>query len=211
MCETPFSHNNEKQLLAAFEQSQAGDPTELQILLAGRCAQLAPRFRNWIPGDLLRSFDVEDLIQETCIRAMRSVHAFDWSQTGGFDSWLTEIARNCLIDAVRKARRKKRGGDKQNVPLSWLKLDEHLGLDLQSLKTASQAVHLQQIVQDIRQAVGRLPDRERRAVLLHYLREVEPTAAAAKMEITPGAFRALLQRARERLRAHLRESAWFPK
>jgi RNA polymerase sigma-70 factor (ECF subfamily) len=204
-------YHSSQMIQQAIEAAKAGELTEFQIVLAERCQGFASSLESNIPTDVGRSLGIEDLLQETCIRALGSIDLFEWVSVEHFDGWLNEIARNCLIDAVRSSRRRKRGGNRKRVSLSWLRIEEHLRAEDNSHRTASHVLHVQQIVSEMRDAVRQLPERERRAVLLHYLRGVEAQRAAERMGITPGAFRALLQRARQRLRGILNESAWFPR
>ncbi len=197
-------------IVEAIELARGGDWTEFEIVLAQHCGVMAGSLRSEIPDDLRCTFDVEDLLQEMCIRAIRFVPQFDWISTEHFEAWLREIARNCLLDAIRASRRRKRGGQIGRVPLSWLKLEGDLRTRSESPETASQVAHAQQIVLDIRVAVKSLPRRERQVVMLHYLRELDLKEGAKQLNITPGAYRALLQRARQRLKTFLHESAWFP-
>src|SRR5262245_57911227 len=54
-------------------------------------------------GDAHRA---EDFLQETLLRAYRSIHRLD--NPAGFRSWLLAIAQNVLLDAARHESRLKR-------------------------------------------------------------------------------------------------------
>ncbi len=69
---------------------------------AGAAAALVARHGRPLMNYLrAQSPDAEDLFQEAWHRAIRHIGSF---KGGNFRAWLTVIARNCLIDAVRRKR-----------------------------------------------------------------------------------------------------------
>jgi RNA polymerase sigma factor (sigma-70 family) len=58
---------------------------------------------------------VEDLLQETFAQAFRDIGRFDPHSERSLPAWLDSIAENRLHDAIRRHRRKKRGGSRRAV------------------------------------------------------------------------------------------------
>lgn len=194
----------------AIRLAQDGDTTEFQVLLLSECRWLADRFQGAIPVDLQPFIDVDDVLQETCLRAIRDCGNLEWKGRAAFHSWLNEIAKNSLIDLIRAGRRRKRGGDLVGRPLSWLDVTELLRASSQvgEGERPSGNVHRQELIVAVQRAVEALPPREREAVRLVYIKQFSVGEAAESLNMTEGAIRAVLQRARNRLRKVFRESAW---
>lgn len=67
--------------------------------LRGRIIELLPRLRRFaygLAGDLDRA---DDLVQETCVRAL--ANAAQWQPGTRLDSWMYRIAQNCWFDQMR--------------------------------------------------------------------------------------------------------------
>ena len=67
--------------------------------LRGRIVELLPRLRRFaygLAGDLDRA---DDLVQETCVRAL--ANAAQWQPGTRLDSWMYRIAQNCWFDQMR--------------------------------------------------------------------------------------------------------------
>ena len=63
-------------------------------------------------GPRARSFaEVEDLVQETCLRAFRDIDRFTYQSPGSFLRWLSAIADHVIVDRVRYQRRERRAGE----------------------------------------------------------------------------------------------------
>lgn len=194
----------------AIRRAIDGDATEFQLMLLRQCNRLAERFRGSIPTDLRHQIDVDDLLQETCLRAIRQIHGLTWNGLEAFEAWLNEIAKNCLIDLIRASRRRKRGGGVAGIPLSWIGVAELLRAGEANVdgQRPSGSLHRRELIEAMQKAVQALPEREQTAIRLFYLEQTPTDVAAEQMAITPGAFRALLQRARKRLQKLFHESAW---
>lgn len=186
----------------AIERAMQGDFTDLQLLLLNCCDGLRARMQNEIPQDMRQVLAVDDLIQEICVEAIRDIRSFQWRGDGSFHNWLHEIARTCLLDLVRTHRRKKRGGHRAGYRLSWLDVAElilHHHGNRAPVPTPSHIVHTREVVHAVQRAVSLLPNNERMAMRLYYLQQLSTEEVAAELQVTPGAVRAVLQRARKRL------------
>jgi RNA polymerase sigma factor (sigma-70 family) len=114
------------------------------------------------------------------------------------------------LDLVRAYRRKKRGGDRARLAISWIDVADYVMGDPDGrspMSTPSRIVQTKEVIHAVQAAVSQLPENERRAMRLYYLDQESTEAIAAELDITPGAVRALLQRGRQRLRDLLGSSS----
>lgn len=131
---------------------------------------------------------VEDLAQDTFLRAFRALPAFDRTAPGRLSSWLLTIATRLALDELRQRRLAAEPLHTVPVPAT--------GASSPDRRLLSEAV--------TRAVEGLSPDH--RAVIL--LREVHGLAyeeVAAALEITVGTVKSRLSRARAELRAALAE------
>jgi RNA polymerase sigma factor (sigma-70 family) len=92
--------------LALLERAQAGDADALNALIA----RYRPRLLRWAHGRLRGASrticDTEDLVQNTLIKAMRNLAAFEPVEASGLHTYLKLAIRNAVRDEARKARRR---------------------------------------------------------------------------------------------------------
>ncbi len=85
--------------------AHAGDRSSFDRL----CAEIQPRLAAFVQsrlGEGLRSrHEVEDVVQETLLRAYRSLARFEWQGEGSFLRWASSIADLLIRDLGRAAAR----------------------------------------------------------------------------------------------------------
>ena len=54
--------------------------------------------------DLQHIVGIEEVVQETFVRAFQFIQEFEWRGSGSLSAWLRGIARNIVVDAIRKKR-----------------------------------------------------------------------------------------------------------
>jgi len=141
--------------------------------------------------------DAEDVAQEVFLRAWRLAHRYDPAKAA-VSTWLYRIAVNLCID-----QRRRRG------------LRQFLGLDTPELgdgpvdpaPDVEQQTDARQRLAQLTPALQALPQRQRMALLLKVVAELDTAAVAAALGTSPGAVEQLLVRARGGLRARLEEEA----
>lgn len=47
--------------------------------------------------------DVEDILQDSCIRVFQNIHRFNHRGRGSFRAWLKQVSRSCWLQVVRKS------------------------------------------------------------------------------------------------------------
>lgn len=136
--------------------------------------------------------DAEDVAQEVFTRVW--THASAWqSRRGSFSAWLGRIVVNASLDHARRQANRRQVGDADAV------LAE-LADPAADIATAHS--HDRQAAA-IDQAVQRLPEQQRMAVVLCYFEEHSNPQAAALMGLHVKALEGLLVRARKQLRSWL--------
>ncbi len=55
--------------------------------------------------------EVDDIVQEVCLRAFRDIARFEYKSPGSFLRWLGAIAEHVIIDRIRYENRDRRAGE----------------------------------------------------------------------------------------------------
>ena len=142
------------------------------------------RVARSLTGDLA---EAEDLVQDTLLRAYRSIEVFDGRHPR---AWLLTILRNTHVNRNRRRRPVLgRDGDASSLPAPTV-AGADVGVD-GGLDAA------------IERALGELDVRFRRVVELVDVEGLTYAEAAAALDIAVGTVMSRLHRARRRLREHL--------
>lgn len=128
-----------------------------------------------------------DLVQDTWIAALRNISSF--AGRSSLRTWLVSILRRKIVDLYRRERHsvsflEERHGD------TWLpRMDGRIDDEA--------------AVQEVGKALHHLPEKERQAITLVDVLDLEREEAARQMEVTRNHLRVLLHRGRLKLRAEL--------
>ena len=190
----------------------AGDRTALERLLSLHARRLSDYLEPRMPKSLQGVIDKEDVLQQTFLQAYRDIRSFQPYHQGSFFVWLRGIANNRLLDCVRELKRKKRGGDfnqvrgPQNAASSLVDILETLAGPKHS-PSRSVARHEAELALEI--GLSALPEDQREAVQRHCLQGQSLQEVAEAMGRTSGAIRALVHRGKRRLQEEIDRSAIF--
>ena len=92
-----------------------GDRDILLDLLIECQQELGAFVESQIGAALNRHIDEEDVLQETFIAAFDSIAQLRATERNEFTGWLTTIAGNKIVNAVRRENAAKRGGGKRQI------------------------------------------------------------------------------------------------
>ncbi len=146
-----------------------------------------------VANSLLRDrAEAEDVVQDTFLRVLQHQKALP--EIRDLRPWLVRIAWNLALDRRRRSRPDQAG-------------EAFLGTLTAQTTPADQTLGEAQQVHQTLAAIDRLPAPERQALLLSALQELETQEIARIMNKSDSAVRALLHRARTRLRERLGKSA----
>jgi RNA polymerase sigma-70 factor, ECF subfamily len=170
---------------ALARRAQRGDREALEHLVRRYLRPVHAVAASYLPE---RS-DVEDVAQETFLRALAALESYDPGRP--FAPWLYQIARNVARDRV-SARSRRR--------------EESPSETLQSrLPTPDEELERSQVRARVRATIARLPERRRTAFYLHDVEGYGTMEVAGIMGISPGTVRAHVHHARTAVRAALAE------
>jgi RNA polymerase sigma-70 factor, ECF subfamily len=150
---------------------------ELRAIYEGRLAELT-RVATAIVGD---NQAAQDVVQEAFVRAVRKRETFDGR--GDLNGWVWRI----VVNAARDARARRQDND------------EELGA-FEPPSTAEDARR-----EHVREAIEKLPERQRIVLFLRYYADLDYRAIAAAASISEGTVAATLHNAHGRLRTLLSE------
>jgi RNA polymerase sigma-70 factor (ECF subfamily) len=172
-----------------------GDQDLVQAVLDGRIEAYADLYDHHAP--LIRAIchdwtqslaDAQDLAQEVFLRAYRKLHELRDPQR--FGAWLVGIARR-----VCKEWRRSRARDRHR----------YVGLEPDRRCQPDCPPPGDESLLRLQDAIARLPEKERLAIHLAYLKEQPAEEARHVLGLSRSGFYRVLQRARKRLESALRE------
>lgn len=138
------------------------------------------------------SFDAEDAVQETFLRAWRASARFEGRAP--LRAWLYRIARNVCLDALGHATR-------QPVPVEDLPQPMDAAGDPDPSDPCDQALARERLRLAIVVAIGNLPPKQRAVLLLRDVLSWHASEVAELLATTPAGVNSALQRARAALEA----------
>ena len=177
-CDAKANHSNAKADLSAAKANLC----DAQAFSQAVSAMEGDLYR--VARTILRSdADIADAMQETALRAWRGVHRLRDAEI--FDRWLIKI----LINQCRTMSRKQRRIAEQPLE-EWL---------------SAQDEDYRDSALDIRRALDKLPEKLRLPLVLHHVMGYDIGEVARLVGTTKSAAASRIHRAREKMRALLKE------
>ncbi len=130
--------------------------------------------------------EAEDLTLEVFVRLHRAGQRFDGR--AAFSTYLFQIARNLLLNELRRRRRK---------PADPLPPE---AFDFMQAPPPEDHRHLAELEESFQRALAELPEAQRTVLLLVHQQHLEIPETATLLGVTPNALRVQLHRARTRLK-----------
>ena len=140
------------------------------------------------------SDDAKDVLQETFLRAYKSVGRFRGESS--FTTWLTRIAINICLN-LKRDRKNSESLEEDRVDTSQLSLPRHHEGD------PEEPLKLRELQERIMALVRTLPPRERMAFVLKHFEEMKIREISGIMNISEGTVKSFLHRAVTTLREGL--------
>jgi len=185
----------------AFSRAEDGTPAPLDPGLIARCRAQEPmafrafvvRYERMVFALLSRMLragpEVEDLAQETFVRAYRAFPAFDPDGPAKLSTWLLTIATRLALDSRKRKRLDVREIDEESDPTSG--------------STPEISLERRQLGRALADAAAKLPDDQRAALVLAELHGLSIAEIADALEVPENTAKTRLFRAREKMRALL--------
>jgi RNA polymerase sigma-70 factor (ECF subfamily) len=191
---TPDQEAAQEALGRLVRQCMAGDQQAWQQLVVSqhrRIYAICYRFTG-------SPTDAEDLTQDVFLKLYRNLASFD-TQKGSFQTWITTLARNLLVDHFRRTRL-ERATDSLDVSLSGeddgATLGDRLADPRPSQETHAAGLELKVRIQ---QVLAQLSPELREAVILRDLEDMDYKEIAQVLRIPEGTVKSRISRGRGEL------------
>ena len=152
--------------------------------------------------------DAEDLTQDLFLKLYGNLKNFDGAK-GGFNTWLTTMTRNMLVDHFRKSRLERasdsfdEGWDQASGDQEGLKISDRLASAAPSPHDQAATRELGRMVQA---ALAKVSPELREAVILRDLQDMDYKEIAAVLRIPEGTVKSRISRGRAELARLLERS-----
>jgi RNA polymerase sigma-70 factor (ECF subfamily) len=190
-------------------QVSQGDATARGRLLARHRERLRRMVACRLDRRLAARVDPSDVVQDVLAEADRKLDRYLRERPLPFYPWLRELAAERLIALhrrhVRTAKRSVRREEPDRLALPDESLVELVARMVTSATSPSQHLLRQEQRQRVRQALARLPERDREVLVLRHLEQLSVADTAEVLGISAGAVKTRHVRALDRLRAFLTE------
>lgn len=166
-------------------------------------ALLVRRHQHLIHGTVARmigtdSAEIEDVAQQVFVRAYRAAPRYQ--ATAKFTTWLLTICRNCVFTHLKQRKRWR------TEPLERPDDEEGPGgprFEDPAAGTSRDALMEKELQEALQAALGRLPEKQRMALVLRQYEQLDYEEIAAALQTSVPSVKSLLFRARETLREAL--------
>ncbi len=154
------------------------------------------------------SHDAEDLTQDLFLKLYGNLKNFDGAK-GGFNTWITTLTRNMLVDHFRKTRLERasdsfdEGWDRNPGDQEGLKISDRMASRAPSPHDQAASKELGRMVQA---ALTRVSPELREAVILRDLQDMDYKEIAAVLRIPEGTVKSRISRGRAELARLLERS-----
>lgn len=199
---------------AQIEAARGGDRKAFSGLVGKIRPALETHLRQQAGKRLREKVEIDDLIQETLLRAFRSIGRFHGDDPGAFGAWLRTIADHVVLDQVRKLNagkgiiahevsldQKRAGGSGK----SW---EMELAMAASGV-TPAHSLRRDERFDRLKQVLGKLKPDHARVIFLARIQGLPIKEVARRMDRTPEATSMLLLRALLKFKAAFGETESF--
>lgn len=189
-----------------IERAQKGDAEAFGQLATGYQHRLECLVHIRLGKKLRLTTGVEDILQDTYLRAYKSIGSFKWTRPGCFFSWLSEICEHAIEDQARYVNAKKRtppGGNKVPDP-DMVAQDEGRKYPFPGTSEGDgpRRLRREERFQRLEKALNQLSDDHREVIILAQIRGMRIKDIAKQMNRSSDAVSMLLLRALRQLKGH---------
>ena len=187
------------EMLNLLQCACRGDQEALGKLLEWHRGYLRALAQRELRGQLRARLDASDLVQQTCMSAVRKFSSFEGRGIHEFVAWIRRIHEHNLHDAIREhvgAARRSMEKEEYSVPEWASAMMANPGPT-----PSSKAMHNEQSVL-LMEALDHIPDAQREAIRLRHLEGLTLAEIATEMGRSEVAIAGLLKRGLQSLRKH---------
>lgn len=191
---------SEAELQQLLELAKRGNHDALGQLLEHFRPELRDLARRRIAGSLQTRIDESDLVQQSCLSAIRNFDRFQGRNLADFAAWLRQIHERNITDTIRSHTLVEKRAILRQEPT-----DDALQATLARTLSPSQQVLRSERAAEVAAAVDELSKPQREAVQLRYFEGCSLSEIAQRTSRTEDAVAGLLRRAMGKLRNKLKE------
>ena len=184
------------------ERVKQGDQDAFSRLFEKYRSRLAVLIHYKLSPHARQFYEVEDLVQETQMRAFRDIGRFTYQAPGSFLRWLSSIADHVIVDRMRYQNRERRAGEE--VP--FRSASNPGGPEPADTKTPSRLFAQQEAVERLLTRLDALPEDYRQALVLAKIEGLTTAEIAARLGKSREAVALLVYRALKRFREVAKET-----
>jgi RNA polymerase sigma-70 factor (ECF subfamily) len=188
---------------ALLEQAKGGDEQALSRAFERYRRRLAVLIHYKLSPQAREFSDVEDLVQETCLRAFRDLDRFTYLSPGSFLRWLSTIADHAIVDRARYRNRQRRAGEE----LPFRSDSNPLGPDPADSRTPSRLFAQQQAIERLLARLDALPEDYRQVIIHTRIEGLTTAETAERMGKSRETVALLVYRALKRFRVLCQETS----
>lgn len=179
-----------------LEKAKSGDSQALSLAFEKYRRRLAVLVYFKLSPGGRESSEVEDLVQDTLLRAFRDIGGFSYQSPGSFMRWLSSIADHVIIDRVRYRNRDCRMGEE----VRFRSASNPLGPEPADTRTPSRLFAQQEAVGRLLGRLNELPEDYRQAILMAKIEGISTAEMAERLGKSREAVALLVYRAVKRFR-----------
>ena len=148
----------DEQLVKAYSE---GNNDAFDILLKRH----QDRVFNYIIRIVKNDDIANDIFQDTFVKAITTIRQGRYTEHGKFPGWISRIAHNLIIDYYRQ-------GKAENIQSSDIDDTDILNRKELSEETIEDLIITEQIHEDVRYLVDKLPESQREVLIMRYYRNM---------------------------------------
>ncbi len=180
---------------ALVSSAQNGDREALERLVSRDRARLRALVASRLTAHVVLGVDVDDVYQETLLRAFTSMSKLEWRGEDSFLRWAGGIAEHVILDLARQRARERKTSLESDVP--------------DSAVSPSHALRRDERFERLQDSLKRLSPEHREVIVLTRVERLNFDEAAKRMGRTPEAVKQLLYRALKQLKAEFGDTESF--
>ena len=183
----------ESMLVAALKAGEAAAYEQMVREYGGRMLAVAERL-------LCNHADAQEAVQDAFLSAFRSLDKFDGRSL--LSTWLHRIVVNAALMKARSMRRHPERSIDDLLP-AFQADGHHASAIGRWTRTGLEATEQNETKEVIRSKIESLPESYRNVLILRDIEELDTETVAVMLELSPGAVKVRLHRARQALRTLL--------
>jgi RNA polymerase sigma-70 factor, ECF subfamily len=179
-----------------LERFRRGDSAAFTLLFEKYRRRLAVLIHYKIGPEKRHAIDVDEILQETFLAAVRQLDRFEYRSPGSLMSWLSRIADHVIVDHARYESRQKRHAEM----LRFRSESNPDGPEPADSRTPSRMLAEKQAVEVLLAKLNSLPEDYRQVILLAKIEGLSTQEIAERMGRSREAVAVLLHRSIQRFR-----------